>query len=152
PGRANLCRPPGLDAWWEREVTPRRRGRGCLRRLAEAWVLGCALAADARTIRAVLPQRLARFGLTLQPTQTARGACRQPAGPPPAAMGKGTCDLLGLTLDWTQARQGGWGSTRRTARQRRRRTTQALGRWGRTPRHAPWQDPYPLLRLQWRGH
>jgi len=152
PVLANIFRHHVLDAWCAREVQPRRQGRCVLSRLADDGVIGCAVAADARKIMAVVPKRLARFGLTIHPTQTALVSFRKPTGHTPAGMGNGTCDLLGCTHDWTTSRQGSWVIKRRTARKRLRRTQQARWRWGRTNRHAPLNDQYHMLSLQWRGH
>jgi hypothetical protein len=141
-----------LDAWCEQEVPPRLKGRSFLSRCADAWVIGGALEAAAHRIMAVLPKRFARYGLPIHPTKTAWMACRQPAGHAGAAPRHGTCDVLGLTHDWTPSRRGGWVSQRRTAKKRCRRTTQSLWRWGRVNRHAPSQDQYPMRCLQLRGH
>ena len=114
--------------------------------------MGCELEADARKIMAVLPQRFARFGLRMHPTQTALIVCRKPEVPQGAATGNGTFDCLGLTHDWTQSRRGFWVLKRRTARKRLCRTKQSLGRWCRTNRHAPLQDQYQRLCQKLRGH
>ena len=140
PVCANICLPEVLDAWVEQEGQPRMQGRGFLMRCADDGVMGCDVAADARRIMAVLPQRWARFGLRMPPTQTVLSACRKPSAPQALAEGPGTCDVLGWTHSWTRSRRGVWGMKRRTARKRARRTTQSLWRWCRTNRHAPLQD------------
>jgi hypothetical protein len=101
---------------------------------------------------AVLPQRCARCGLTLHPTQTAGIACRKPAAHQGADRGNGPCTLLGRTPAWTKARRGGGVMQRRTASTRLRRTKKLLGRWGRRTRHAPLQYQYQRLCSQLRGH
>jgi retron-type reverse transcriptase len=70
-----------LDEWFERDVPPRMKGRCFLLRFADDFVMGCALAADARKLMAVLPKRFARFGLRIHPTKTALIACRKPEAP-----------------------------------------------------------------------
>ncbi len=141
----------GLDAWCDREGQPRMQGRGCLRRLAEDLGIGCAHEGDARKRRAVLPKRCARVGRTLHPTQTAVMACRQPEAHQGADRGHGPGTCRGLTPYGTPSRRGCWVRKRRTAHTRLRRTTQALGRWGRSKRHAPLQDPSQRLGAQRRG-
>jgi RNA-directed DNA polymerase len=121
-----------LDEGFERDVQPRMKGRCLLMRFADDFVMGCALEADARKLRAVLPKRFARFGLRIPPTKTALIACRNPEAHQGADTGNGTCDLLGLTHYWTQARRGFWVINRRTARKRLCRTKQSLWRWCRT--------------------
>ncbi len=151
PVLATICLHHGLDAWCEREGRRRMQGRCFLIRCADDGVIGCALAADARTIMAVLPKRLGRFGLTIPPTKTALVSCRKPNGHKPAGMEHGTGDFLGGPHDWPQSRPGSWVSKRRTARQRLRHTKQALWRWGRTHRHAPVKDQYQRRSLKLRG-
>jgi hypothetical protein len=100
---------------------------------------------------AVLPKRLARFGLTLHPTPTTLMAFRPPEAHAGSDSGNGTCDFFGVTHSWTQSRQGFWVSNRRTARKRLRRTKKSLWRWCRTQRHAPLPSPYQMLCAQLRG-
>ena len=141
-----------LEAWCEQEVQPRLKGRSVLIRLADDGVIGCALEADARTIMAVRPKRCARDGVTIHPTKTALMAFRKPAGRSGADPRHSTCDLLGLTHDWTTSRRGCWVIKRRTARKRLRRTKKSVWRWCRAHRHAPLKDHYPMLGLKLRGH
>ncbi len=142
PVLANIFLHHVLDEWFEQEVQPRMQGRCFLMRFADDFVIGCESEADARRIMDVLPKRFARYGLTIHPTKTTLIAFRKPAARQGSADGSGTCDLLGLTHDWTTSRRGFWVIKRRTARKRLRRTTKALGRWCRITRHAPLQDQY----------
>jgi RNA-directed DNA polymerase len=144
--------PHGLFAWFARAVRPRLQGRACLLRLAADFCLGGELEADARQIMAVRPKRLARFALTIYPTQTARMPFRTPDGREASGTGTGTCECRGLTHDWAKSSRGVWVSKRRTARQRLRRTKKAVWRWGRPPRHAPLQYQDQMLGLQVWGH
>lgn len=152
PVLANICLQHVLEAWFEREVRPRMKGRCFLMRFADDLVMGCELATDARRILAVLPQRCARVGLRIHPTQTALIACRKPDARQETEDGNGTFDFLGLTHSWTTSRRGCWGIKRKTARKRIHRTTQSLWRWCRTNRQAPLKDQYQMLGLQLRGH
>lgn len=152
PVLANVFLHHVLDAWFEREVQPRMKGRCFLIRFADDFVIGCQLEADARKILAVLPKRFARFGLTIHPTKTTLIAFRKPEAPQGADSGNGTFTFLGLTHYWTKSRQGFWVIKRRTARKRLRRTKQALWRWLRHHRHAPLQYPYQMLGAKLRGH
>ena len=128
------------------------QGRCFLSRLAEDCVIGCEVAAEARKLMAVLPQRFPRVGLRMQPTKPAVIACRQPEAHQGANAGNGTCTVLGLPHSWTPARRGFWVSKRRTARKRLCRTKTALWRWCRANRHAPLHSQSQRLCLQLRGH
>jgi len=152
PVWANVFLHQVLDAWFAGEGRPRMQGRCCLRRFADDCVIGGALEADARKIRAVLPQRFARFGLPIPPTQTALIAFRKPKAHQGSESGNGTCTLLGLTPYWPKSRQGFWVMKRRPASKRLRRTKTSLGRGGRNHRHAPRQHPYQRLGAKLRGH
>jgi hypothetical protein len=140
PVRAKRVLQPGLEDWCAQAGQPGMQGRGVLMRCADALVIGCEAAADARRIMDVLPKRGARYGLTIHPTKTTLLAFRQPAARQGSADGRGTGDLLGLTHDWTTARRGCWVSKRRTASTRLRRTTKSLWRWCRSNRHASWHS------------
>jgi len=152
PVLANVFLHHVLDAWFEREVQPRLKGRSFLARFADDFVIGCELEADARRVMAVLPKRCARFGLRIHPEKTALSACRKPRTRRGSAEGNGTCEFLGLTHDWRRSRRGFWVIKRRTARKRLRRTKKALWRWCRANRPAPVQYQYQMLCLKLRGH
>jgi len=152
PVLATIFRHHVLEAWCEREGRPRLKGRAFLLRFAEDCCLGCEREGDARKIRAVLPKRFARLGVTIPPEKTALSAFGQPEARQASGTGDGTCAFRGLTHDWAQARRGFGVIKRRTARQRRRRTQKSRWRWGRTHRHAPVTYPYQMRCLKWRGH
>ena len=152
PVLAHVFRHQVREAWCAGEGQPRMQGRCVLMRCADDGGMGCALAGAARTIMAVLPQRFARFGRPMPPTQTALMACRTPEAPQGSDRGTGPGPLLGLPHSWTPARQGAWGMKRRTARKRWRRPKQSLWRWGRTHRHAPLPYQYPRRCAKRRGH
>jgi group II intron reverse transcriptase/maturase len=152
PLLANVFLDHVLDAWVEREVTPRMRGRGFLRRLADDCVLGCEREDDARRILAVLPKRFARFQLTIHPHKTRLVECQPPRQQDGGVRGDGTFDVLGLTHDWTRSRRGYWGIKRRTAKKRLRRAMRAGWHWCRTHRHDPLRAPYRQLCQKLRGY
>jgi RNA-directed DNA polymerase len=152
PVLANVCLHHVLDAWLEREGQPRMKGRCVLMRFADDFVIGCEQEGDARKSMAVLPKRLARFGLTMHPTQTALIAFRQPEAPQGADRGNGPGTFLGLPHSWTPSRRGFWVIKRRTASKRLRRTKKSLWRWCRSNRHAPLKYPYQTLCAKLRGH
>jgi retron-type reverse transcriptase len=59
-----------LDLWFEHEIKPRLRGRGYLIRYADDFVIALSDPRDAERLMAVLPKRMARFGLALHPDKT----------------------------------------------------------------------------------
>jgi RNA-directed DNA polymerase len=76
------------------------QGQCFLRRLADDGLSGCALAADARRVRAVLPKRVARFRLTMHPEKTAVMAVKQLPSREPSARGTGALRLARLSPLW----------------------------------------------------
>ena len=87
PVLANIFLHHVLDAWFEREVQPRMKGRCFLIRFADDFVIGCELEADARKIMAVLPKRFARFGLHHSSDEDGVDCVQETGGPPGADRG-----------------------------------------------------------------
>jgi hypothetical protein len=152
PMLANIFLHEVLDAWYERDVTPRMKGRTFLIRFADDFVIGCEREEDARRIMAVLPKRVARFGLTIHPTKTVLVAFRRPVSHAETDTGNGTCEFLGFTHDWTKSRRGSWVIKRKTASKRLRRTMKALWQWCRDQRHTPLIVQHRILCQKLRGH
>jgi group II intron reverse transcriptase/maturase len=152
PMLANIFLHEVLDAWYERDVRPRMRGRTFLTRFADDFVIGCEREDDARRIMAALPKRFARFGLTIHPTKTVLVSFRKPDFHAKSATGNGTFEFLGFTHYWTKSRRGYWVIKRKTASKRLRRTMRALWQWCRDQRHAPLQAQYRTLCQKLRGH
>jgi RNA-directed DNA polymerase len=96
PMLANVFVHPVLDAWCVKDVRPRRQGPCLLMRFADALIIGCEHAAEARRILDVLPKRLPRFRRTMPPEKTARLACKRPPSRHQSAGGTGTFDFLGF--------------------------------------------------------
>ena len=130
---------------------PRRHGRCWGTRCADAVRIGCALAADARRARAVLPRRLARFRRTMPPDTPGLTACKRPPRRHPSAGGTGPCAVLGWTHEWAKTRRGYGVIKRQTLGTRLRRCRQGLGTWCRDNRPAPRQEPEQTVSLPRRG-
>ncbi len=78
PLLANVYLHEVLDEWFEDVVRPRLRGAATLVRFADDAVLVFAREEDARRVAAVLPKRLAKYGLTLHPEKTRLVSFQQP--------------------------------------------------------------------------
>jgi RNA-directed DNA polymerase len=146
-----------LDDWVAREVKPRMRGRAFLIRYADDFVIGFTDEEDARRVRAVLPQRFGKYGLTLHPDKTRLVPFR---APPQAAHGKdtgsatppGTFTLLGFTHYWGRSWRGNWVGTRPTASSRLSRALRSIAQWCRLNRHRPIGEQQHTLGQKLRGH
>jgi RNA-directed DNA polymerase len=141
-----------LDVWFEEVVRPRLRGKACLIRYADDFVIGFESKDDAERVMRVLPQRMAKYGLTLHPDKTRL----VPFGRPPKGhTGKaraGTFDFLGFTVYWRRTRTGWWVPGMKTRKARLRRAVQAIYDFCRRQRHqdVEWQHKRLCSRIQ--GH
>jgi RNA-directed DNA polymerase len=152
PLLGNLCLHQVVEEGYVRVVKPRMRGRSCLRRSGDDFIIGCEREDDARRIMTALPKRFARFGLTLHPQKTALIAFSKPSLRQEGAKGKGTFEFLGVTHYWAQSRRGYGVIKRRTAKKRVRRTIQALWQWCCSNRHLKVREQYRALCQKRRGH
>ena len=142
-----------LDQWFEREVTPRLRGRALMVRFADDALLAFEREEDARRVLAVLAKRFARFGLTLHPEKTRLVDFRRPSAQRDSGPQRGrSFDLLGFTHYWGRSRKGRWVVQRKTARNRFSRAVRQVGHWCRRYRHLPVAEQQQALSRKLRGH
>ena len=133
PVLANVYLHYVLDQWFARDVRPRLKGRAYVVRYADDFVIGFTEDEDARRVRAVLPKRFGKYGLTIHPDKTRRVPFRKPKGARkgPDSGGPGTFDFLGFTHFWARSRKGNWVLMRKTAASRRAPSEMVGGRSGR---------------------
>jgi len=149
PLLANVYLHEVIDKWFANEVRPRLRGPAELVRYADDFVIVFAREEDARKVMAVLPKRLARYGLTMHPTKTRM----VPFGPPGAGRGgPGTFDFLGFTHFWARTRTGRWVVQRKTARGRFNRALKRIGEWCKAHRYESIPEQHAHLCRAVRGH
>jgi RNA-directed DNA polymerase len=70
PVLANISLHYALDLWFERVVKPHCTGEAILCRYADDWVCAFRYKQDAERFYAVLPKRLQKFNLTVEPSKT----------------------------------------------------------------------------------
>jgi len=141
-----------LDAWLEREVRPRLRGKACLVRYADDLVIGFERGDDAEMVMAMLQQRMAEYGLRLHPEKTRLVPFSQPSRRQDGGKGPGTFDFLGFTLFWRKTRGGGWGQNFRTREARIHRAIVAITDFCRRHRHEPVKEQHASLCRRINGH
>jgi RNA-directed DNA polymerase len=146
-----------LDTWFEAVVKPRLQGAAFLTRFADDFVLVFQLESDARRVLKVLPERFAKYGLSLHPDKTRLVRFEQPGsktglGKTQPHEGPKSFDFLGFTHFWERSRRGNWMVKRKTASDRITRFLRQLNQWCQGNRHAPiaWQQKQLLSKL--RGH
>lgn len=154
PLLANIYLHYVLDAWLEEAVQPRIAGRVFLIRYADDFVLGFTSEADARRLLELLPQRFAKYGLTIHPDKTRLvrfrpGPVGLRAGDSPQP---GTFDFLGFTHYWARSTKGRWVVKRKTATTRFTRAIKKISAWCRFHCHTPLSDQHTTLSSKLRGH
>ena len=139
-----------LDQWFEDEVKPRMKGRAFMVRFADDAVLGFTSKEDAEKVLAVLPNRFARFGLSLHMEMTRL----MPFGRPGKDDRKGpaTFDFLGFAHYWGKSRKGNWVIKRKTSRDRLNRSLKRIAKWCRLTRHKPVELQHKKLCQKLKGH
>jgi group II intron reverse transcriptase/maturase len=151
PVLSNIYLHEVIDHWWVEDVLPRMRGRAFMVRYADDLVMVFSDQEDALRVQRVLPQRVARFGLTLHPEKTRLVRFRRPrrdgSGPKP-----GSFDFLGFTHFWGRSRKGRPSLKRKTAKDRFSRALRALNVWMKRVRHAPLEEQAKTLGAKLRGH
>lgn len=145
-----------LDKWFVRDVDPWLDGRTFLVRYADDFVLGFVLRHDAERVLAALPNRFAKYGLTIHPEKT-RLVRFQP--PPPEDRGRdddsptpGTFDFLSLTHYWGKSHKGGWVVRQKTASRRLVRAIRQVQEWCKEHRHDSVAEQCTALRANVQGH
>lgn len=151
PLLANIYLHEALDSWWVKDVLPRMRGRACLIRYADDFVMLFSSRADALRVQAVLPDRMARFALTLHPEKTRLVNYRRPPGGEERS-DPGSFDFLGFTHFWGRSRKGALVPMRKTSKSRFSRALRALGQWMARVRHHKVAQQALVLSSKLRGH
>lgn len=156
PLLANIYLHYVLDKWFAKDVQPRLIARAYLTRFADDFVIGFSHRADAERIKALLPKRLARFGLRVHPEKTRLIDFRAPRGPRkpkggPKAIPR-SFDLLGFTHYWARSRKGRWVIKRKTAANRLVKALLTVHQWCRINRHRPLSEQQQVLNRKVRGH
>ncbi len=158
PLLANVYLHTVVDKWFEEEIRPRLEGQAFLIRYADDLVIGFTSVKDARQVKAVLPKRFGKYGLTLHPKKTRLVPFRRPRY---RARGKGSddwgskpqdFDFLGFRHYWGRSRKGNWVIKRKTAPDRFRRALLRIKEWCRKHRHMSVGQQQKDLAAKLRGH
>jgi len=146
-----------LDKWFAEQVKPRLRGRAFMIRFADDAVLCFEREDDAQRVMKVLPKRLARFGLTLNPDKTHMLDFRRPRSGVPKQDSGGryrqlSFEMLGFIHYWGRSQRGAWVVKRKTSRSRFRRALKRIAQWCRQNRHESVAVQHAALVTKLRGH
>ena len=123
PVLANVYLHYALDLWFERVVKPHCKGEAMMCRYADDWVCAFRYKGDANRFYTVLPQRLQKFHLTVEPskTQILRFSRFHPGM-------EQRFSFLGFEFFWFPDRKGTPRVMRRTARKKLRAALRRMER------------------------
>jgi group II intron reverse transcriptase/maturase len=158
PILANIYLHEVVDTWFEQDAKPRMRGACRMVRFADDMVMVFEHEEDARRVHAVLPKRLAKYGLTMHPEKTRLVCFKKPKGDQKPKNGKGprggggTFDFLGFTHYWRRSRKSNWVVGQKTARARLQRAVAKARKWCWQHRHWRVKNQYTALAAKVKGH
>lgn len=141
-----------LDLWFAEQVKPHLRGKAVLVRYADDGVFGFERQDDAEGVRAMLEERLAQFGLSLNLEKTRLLDFRQPRKSRGGGKGPSTFDFLGFTWYWKRTRRGDWSMACKTRCARQTRAIRNVYDWCRRHRHLSVPEQHAALMKRVRGH
>lgn len=152
PLLANIYLHYALDLWFEKAVKPRLSGSAMLVRYADDFVICFEREDDAQKVLGALPERMARFALSLHPEKTRLVPFQRPPGSQDGGKGPGSYDFVGFTHFWRRSRSGRWVAASSTRRARLSRAIQGIREWCRKHRHDPIAVQHAGLCSRIRGH
>jgi RNA-directed DNA polymerase len=144
-----------LDLWFERIVKPRLRGEAYLVRYIDDFVICFQYRSDAFRVQSALCRRLAKFGLTLEPTKTKLvefGRFAQRHASKHGRKRPETIYFLGFTLYCTRNLKGNFKVGMRTEKSRLKRSLMSLQGLMRQIRHMKIPEQVAEINLVLRGH
>lgn len=141
-----------LDLWFEVRIRPGLVGKATLVRYCDDFVICFEDRGDAERVYGALPERMAKFGLTLHPDKTRLLPYQRPSSRQAGGKGPSTFDFLGFTLYWRKTRSGRWQMTCKTRRARLGRALRSIHDWCRDHRHWSIKAQHQALTRRIRGH
>lgn len=149
PILANIYLHYVLDSWFAKAVKPRCAGRAFIMRYADDWVCGFQFARDAQRFYDVLPKRLERFNLEVEPSKT--NLIRFSRFHPSKHRSR-TFNFLGFEFYWWPDRGKTVRVMRRTSRKKLQGAIQRVKDWIKKNRHLPIKAFFSTLNRKLTGH
>jgi RNA-directed DNA polymerase len=144
-----------LDKWFHEVVIPRLKGKAFEVRYADDAVLCFENREDAERVLAVLPKRLAKYGLELHPEKTKLVNFKRPRadkGSTEQGNRPGTFDFLGFTHFWRKSRKGNSVIGRKTSSSRLTKAIRKVYEWCKKNRHQKIREQHEKLIMKIKGH
>ncbi len=147
PVLANVYLHYALDLWFERIIKPQCKGEAIMCRFADDWVCAFRYKSDAEWFYRVLPKRLDKFNLKVEPskTQILRFSRFHPGM-------ERRFSFLGFEFFWFNDRKGTPRVMRRTARKKLQSSLKRIKVWIRDNRHKKKQWFFKTLNIKLLGH
>ncbi len=136
-----------LDEWFEEQIKPCLKGESFLIRFADDFLLGFTNEEDALRVMEVLPQRFAKYGLSLHPEKTKLIKLDEDQGEAPK-----TFDFLGFTHYMDKSRKGQRILKRKTSKKKLRGALVRMNEWIKRNRHGPLEGIIVELNKKLRGY
>ncbi len=136
-----------LDLWFTRIVAKHCEGRVNICRYADDWVCMFQYRRDAHKVFRVLPKRLEKFNLEVEPTKTriVRFSRFYPSR-------RRSISFLGFDLFWFNDRSGTARAMRKTMRKRQLAALKRSREWIKSNRHLPKRLFFKVLNAKLIGH
>lgn len=138
-----------LDEWFESVVKSRLDGRAIMCRYADDWVCAFQFREDARRFYDVLPKRLGRYSLEVEPSKTKIVRFSRFH---PSRKRSQTFTFLGFEFYWFPDRKGINRVTRRTAPASQQKALSRMKAWLKSSRHLPKKQFFKTLKKKLIGH
>ena len=149
PVLSNLYLHVVLDEWFQNEVKPRLKGRAIMCRYADDWVCAFQYKDDAQRFYRVLPKRLERYELQVEPSKT---KIIRFSRYHPSRKGDKVFIFLGFEFHWFKDREGISRVKRRTAPIKQRSAISRMKTWLKASRHLPKKQFFETLKQMLTGH
>lgn len=138
-----------LDEWFQEVVKPRLSGRAVMCRYADDWVCAFQYRDDAERFYRVLPKRLGRYELQVEPRKTKIVRFSRFH---PSRKRSRVFSFLGFEFYWSCDRQGIARVRRRTAPSSLRKALKRMKGWLKAFRHLPKRQFFEMLKKKLIGH
>lgn len=136
-----------LDDWFKQQIQPLLKGRSCIIRYADDFLLCFANKEDAEKVMKVLPKRVGKYGLTLNEEKTTLVNLK------PISNGKpGTFEFLGFTHYMGISRKGKPILKRKTSSKKLNQALKRIYVWIKENRHNSVKWIIHKLNEKLRGH
>lgn len=129
PILANVYLHYTLDVWFENAIKPRLKGRARLIRYCDDYIIMFQYEEDANRVYEVLPKRLGKFGLEVEPSKTRILPFGRFKGT------KETFDFLGFTHFNSKTRTGKYTVGHKISKKKKKAKFQAITKWLKENRH-----------------